>query len=219
MNDTELLGVLHTDPLGMAEEMTGISYKEDEDTQWIGFGVLQQKSKILELELAARGDTVFSNSLDRYESIIKDYGFELALDVPFTDPYDSADEHLFVYWHPYGLLLKFDTYQGVRVNGGKVQYCWKPADPDARETWKLTSSGSYSNGVWVGDHDCREALIFNLENLRKNGDFLNPWPTLPFMWLLHHGDTKVEGYDYEAITNERISFLTEHVRKGMGLSV
>jgi len=219
MNDTELLEVLHTDPLGIAEELTGVSYKEDEGTQWLGFGIMQEKNKIVERELKERGDTVFSNDLDRYQQIITDYGFELALEVPFTAQYDNAEERMFIYWHPYGLLLKFDTYQGVRVNGGKVQYCWKPADPDARETWKLTSSGGYYGGVWVGDHDCREALIFNLENLRTHGEFVNPWPSLPFMWLLHHGDTKVENYDYVGITSERISMLPEHVREGMGLNV
>ena len=219
MNNTELLEVLHTDPLLSAEKLTGKSYKEDEGTQWLGFGIMQEKRKIVDRELTERGDTVFQNYLDRYQRIITEYGFELALEIPFIAKYDGAEERFFVYWHPYGLLLHFDTYEGKRVNGGKVQYCWKPADPDARETWRLTSSGGYYDGVWVGNHDCREALIFNLENLRANGEFVNPWPRLPFMWLLHHGDIKVEGYDYKAITEERIDMLPEYVREGMGLSV
>jgi hypothetical protein len=61
-------------------------------------------------------------------------------------------------------------------------------------------------------------LIFNLENLFANGEFVNPWPALPFMWLLHHGDTKIEGYDYKAITDERIALLPENVLEGMGIA-
>lgn len=216
MNNTELLEVLHIDPLGVAEGLTGTSYKEDEDTQWLGFGIMQEKNSLVKAELLRRDDTVFFNDLDRYERIITHYGFEQVLDVPFTSR--DVEEHLYAYWHPYGLLLHFDTYKGVRVNGGKVQYCWKPADPDANNWWRLTSSGGFYSGVWVGHHDCREALIFNLENLFANGEFVNPWPALPFMWLLHHGDTKIEGYDYKAITDERIALLPENVLEGMGIA-
>ena len=217
MNNIELLEVLHTDPLLSAEKLTGKSYKEDEDTMWTGFGLMRIKGDIVKAELFARGDTVFSNDLDRYQSIITDYGFELVLDITFMSR--DVEEHFYVYWHPYGLLLHFDTSQGVRVNGGKVQYCWKPTDPDANDWWWLISSGGFRSGVWVGDHDCREALIFHLENLRAKGEFVNPWPALPWMWLLHHGDTKVEGYDYKAINEERINMLPEYVQEGMGLNI
>jgi hypothetical protein len=32
------------------------------------------------------------------------------------------------------------------------------------------------------------------------------------MWLLHYMDTKVKGYDYKAITADRIAMLPEDVR-------
>lgn len=69
--------------------------------------------------------------------------------------------------------------------------------------------------VWVGDHDCREAVKTNILGLIDNGVFLPKWKKRPFLWLLHYMDTKTEGYDYEAITNERIAMLPEDVRKAI----
>ena len=36
---------------------------------------------------------------------------------------------------------------------------------------------AYNNNelIWVGYHDCREALRFHIRRLREDGTFLNPW--------------------------------------------
>jgi len=217
MNNADLHSLLHLDPLLEAEKLTGKSYKEDDDTQWAGFGIMRAKSKAVEQELSERGDTTFRNQLDRYQEIITGYGFEKVLELDFNAAHDNKPEKFFVYWHPYGLLLHFDTYQTYEVNGGNVQYCWSSTAEDA---WRYTSSSSpLGDGLILGSHDCREATIFNLENLRTHGEFICPWPKLPFMWLLHHGDIKVEGYDHKSITDERIAMLPEHVRRGLGLQI
>jgi len=68
-------------------------------------------------------------------------------------------------------------------------------------------------GIWSGDHDCREALKFNINNLIENGTFIKKWKNQPFLWLLHYMDHKEDGYDHEAITKERISRLPEDVQQ------
>lgn len=213
--------ILKFDPLHAAEQLTGSSYKEDERTNMIGFGLAIRHGEMKDKHLKELDDTVLSNDLDRYQRIITEMGFELVLDLPFDAPgWDKNDpvrkEHFFVYAHRDGLLLSFDTYNETRVNSGKVRYCWRPK---VEKFMGVTSSGSMypdeeGNWYWGGDHDCREALRHNIHNLRVNGDFIALWPKGHniFMWLLHYRDTKVDHYDYEGITNSRIQMLPEWVR-------
>ena len=67
--------------------------------------------------------------------------------------------------------------------------------------------------VWVGHHDCREAIKNNINLMIENGVFLKEWKKQPFLWLLHHGDTKVEGYNYEEINQKRLNLLPDYVKK------
>ena len=70
--------------------------------------------------------------------------------------------------------------------------------------------------VWSGDHDCREALKFNVGQLAENGEFLKQWIKCPFIWLLHYVDYKdkgFDGYDYVAINKERLSKLPKKIQK------
>lgn len=67
--------------------------------------------------------------------------------------------------------------------------------------------------VWSGDHDCREAIKFNIKEMVENGTFLKKWIQPPFLWLLHYEDTKVPGYSYVDITNERISRLPVDIQE------
>ena len=89
----------------------------------------------------------------------------------------------------------------------------------SRKWWcTCTSSGGAhkTENVWIGDHDGREALLFNLDRLRKHGDFLAPWIEQPFLWLLHYTDSKTDGYDYKAIARERIAMLPPWVQEMIG---
>lgn len=71
--------------------------------------------------------------------------------------------------------------------------------------------------VWSGDHSCQEAIKFNISELEKNGAFLKQWVEPPFMWLLHYMDSKDDGYDYKAITNERLKQLPKEVLEAMNI--
>lgn len=66
--------------------------------------------------------------------------------------------------------------------------------------------------IWSGNHDCREALRFNISQLKKHGTFIPSWVQAPFLWLLHYRDTKDEEYDYKALNKERIALLPLHVQ-------
>ena len=101
------------------------------------------------------------------------------------------------------IVLAFDTYTWkgedgktqVDINGGKFYYAWKPnrSQEDGFPTGVLSSGGWESpsdkdwrrnrkdlgypkDGFWFGNHDCREALVFHINQLKEHGTFITPWP-------------------------------------------
>ena len=218
MMQDKLDQLLAYDPLAEAEQILG---RGSEPAAWLGMALAQQRGAALRDELASRGDTMLTNQLSRYLSIVRDLGFEEVLCLPFTGRSWSDEpapaEEFRIMAHRDGMLLAFDTYNTTAVNGAKVWYNWRCRD--AEVGWRITSSGSYHrwdpetrSGTWVGDHDAREALRHKIQGLRDNGEFLARWERRPFMWLLHHMDTKQEGYDHHAINEARIALLPDWVQ-------
>lgn len=133
--------MLNFDPLSMAEEITGRSYKEDEDTSQLGLLLHIAHNNKKERILNEIGDTTFIMKLDKYLEVIKGFGFQEIYVEDFTDK-DGRDNKLFVLYHyELGILLEFDTFYGSGVNGGKFYYNWSPNV--ATETNSCTSSGGF----------------------------------------------------------------------------
>lgn len=202
---------LRFDGLSVAEKITNQSYKEDANTALMGLALSMENNKSKTSMLSACGDSTLSMDMEPYRQVIREEGFTLALHLPFQGEKQTQEEFE-VWFHTDGLLLVMDSFEGCR-NSAKVYYNWKP-NPDI-QYHKYTSSGSISRvdqTVWIGDHDAREAIRFKLFNLRKHGTFLSQWIENPFLWLLHHRDTKQAGYDYKKINSERLAMLPDQVR-------
>ena len=239
-DDKDLASLLRFDALDAAEQFTGVSYKVSDITMQLGFGLMQTNSAAKDEALKARGDTVFNNTLERYIAIIEGAGYEKVYEEDFID--DKYPDHgiktntYYIYAHRDGLLLAFDTYGGkdnaewpTSVNGGKVYYNWvpNPLKEGEKRDYGITSSG-YTNkaGVHVGDHDCREALLFNMDRLRANGSFLPVWGERPYLSLLHYMDwAKQPDYkvNYDAysryapdVTERKIEKLPDWVKLMIG---
>ena len=69
--------------------------------------------------------------------------------------------------------------------------------------------------VWVGDYNGREGLFLHIRRLEANGKLVAPWPDVPWLWALHHMDTKTKDYDYRAINLERLGQLPDFVKKAI----
>ena len=212
--DTNLKDLLDFDPLGTAEKLTGKYSGDDDDTVFLGMMLAQQMSARKRAALHARSDTAMGDTVERYCGIVEMNGFEKVLTIPFHSD-SSGEEMFYVYAHHQGLLLVFDTYRAKHVNGGKLYYNWSPAS-DEFGGWPTSSGGCVLRKdtrecvrpyVWSGDHDCREALIYHIRALRDTGNFHSCWVDRPFLWLLHHQDTEVPGYEYKRINAERILML------------
>lgn len=211
----DLQSLLSFDALDAAEKLTGESYKTNEGTMALGFALMHSHAKRKNAALLAEGDTMLSNDLARYLSIIERLGFERVLEEGFVSHFDGSPERFFVFARRDGLLLTFDTYNGKGVNGGHLYFNWRSADET--HPWLPGVSGGYEgpdDGPWtlVGSHDCREALVHKIRTLEERGTLIAPWVKRPFLWLLHYSDTKVEGYDYTAINAKRLSLLPDWVQ-------
>jgi hypothetical protein len=209
--------ILSFDPLSEAEKATGKDYHNDESTSLLGLGLAITHNQRKDSLLKSMGDTSFTNDLQDYQQIIEAEGFVKIIELPFFSESSEKDESYFIYFNTEkGILLSFDTFSGRRsVNGGSFYYNWLP-DKNNENWFRLTSSGGFTKDVWVGCHDCREALRLNIRNLANNGKFVTPWVDEPFLWLLHHGDTKNEGYDYKKINEQRIAMLPDFVKEAIG---
>lgn len=223
LSDESLGKLLKRDSLREAEQLTGMSYKENDGVTMVGLGIAVDLSDQKDKALRAAGDSSFSNALSDYQAIIAAEGFRCVLQIPFTviwGPTETQHEQFFIYFDDRrGVLLVFDTFGGSRVNGGKFYYNVRPKDRDAGMGY-AGSSGGYRfcphNGscrdaddlVWAGDHDCREAIRFHLRQLESAGEFIMPWKVQPHLWLCHHGDTQGDGAeDYSRIRQDRIAML------------
>lgn len=80
--------------------------------------------------------------------------------------------------------------------------------------------------IWVGNHDCREAIRHNITNLKNNGDILNTWiyPET-CCWITHWGE-KDEIYgnlgrnkDPDTRTLERMAKFPQHVKDAIKVQI
>ena len=219
--DKDLDTLLRFDSLQRAEEISGKSYKEDENTAWMGMILMQANAKAKEAALTAQNDSVFSNELDRYLEIIATEGFYKIFEMEIP----NTNDKFFLYWHDDGILLQFDSYGGKWVDGGNFGYNWSPSEGE-RESC-LSSHDGLRDGVLAGSHDCREAIRFHIRKLRENGKFVVPWRREPPMVSLINRDEykqlgKVPWDEWRKISREirknRIAQLPEHVRNAITTS-
>ena len=204
--------LLKADPLTEAEEITGESYKTSKATMALGFLKMQELHRDKDALLGSNKDTVLSMKTEEWEALIKKMGFNELLTIPFES--GKQKEKLVICWLEPGILLCYDTCGLVYRNASSIYYCWKPDEDTEKtgKTYEVISSGTWTeDGVILGSHDAREALRFKLYKLFTYGTLITPWPKKPFLWLLHHGDTKDKNYDYEAINAERLAMLPKKV--------
>lgn len=212
----DLQRLLAIDPLAEAEKITGHSYKDDESTMRLGFGLGQIHGDAKREALIARDDTHFMSDWFDTMRIFSDLGFSIVHQHTFDGGYEGHREERFVVlWRPDGVLAKAESY-GAGRNTADIYYNWRPNE--GVDHWGLTSSGGYhresydaGDTVWIGHHDVREAVRHTLAALEENGSFVTPWIQRPFLWLLDYCRSKVPNCDYAAINESVIALLPEHV--------
>lgn len=217
--DEQLGKTISQDALADAERITGGSIHGDRDTQFLGLALHARAVDAKRVMLEDANDSCYGTTLEQYCAIIRDIGFGQLLTIPFQGAYHADEFH--IWWEGRrGLLLMFDTYFGCKsVNGGTFYYCWRPRGE--RRYGECLSSGHYTqDGVWVGYHDCREAIRFNIRRLESLGEFVVPWVEQQWLWPLHYADLPRDSAsrwkEADAIVDrcraERLAMLPPEVR-------
>lgn len=89
------------------------------------------------------------------------------------------------------------------------------------EQREIIFQNAYAQGlrnIWVGDHDCREAVKHNIHMLATNGKFAPNWKKCAFSWLCNYSEFKKnEPLDahYES-TKKRLSKFPKWVLDQIG---
>lgn len=197
-----LARLLSFDCLAEAERMTGKSYKENEAVVGLGMALNMDVSKQKEQILKSSFDTTFDSKLSYYLEVMSDLGFQEAYHREFQGSCEKPDHHYVMFQPELGILLNFDTYFGDSVNGGKYYYNLEAnRDPEGKIIsipFQTTSSGCMRDGIWAGDHDCREAVRFKINRLKLHGTFLKSWKKKPYISLTNYMDWNKKGSDYKS---------------------
>lgn len=217
-----------------AEELTGESYKESKRTESLGFALHVDASEQQEAILSFAGDLYWGMPFDRFLLSVHKGGFEEVLNLPFEGEHKdrTSSETFKVFWHPDGLLLVCDSYEGLLeeqvINKGDVYYNWEP-NPDTPPFQYTATGGFTEDGIWIGNHHYI-AMLYRMQNLRKHGEFVLPWVKRPFFWLTHWMDERCipvpkpsTAEDWkknskwrDELTEQRIQMLPAHVKEALG---
>lgn len=208
----ELTEALHYDPIAHAEHIAGKSCEDDSFVVILGMGLMHQANEKKSALLFLNRDTnSWRQTLDEWDAIILDLGFQKVYD----EPIPATDDRNRIFWHPDGILLHSDTFHGS-VNSAKA-YLFVKGNNRA----DISGGGSFGwikydeatgSGVAEVSKDVREGFRHFLDGVRAGGEILPKWPKIPFLWLLHHEDVRHGPYDHNAINAGRIACLPEHVR-------
>lgn len=216
--------MMNMDPLGEAEKMTGLSYKDDEETMHLGMLLHMAKNKAVANEMALRNDTHLGISWDDALAIYEDLGFVEIFSEDFVDHGFYEDEKpktecYKVFWRNGFLLTAESYYNQSAVNSSKLYYNWIPAEGLER-TYAFTSSGGFDwteddVKVWGGDHDARVGLRNIIDNLERNGEILDEWLFPPLLWMVNFSVTKDEDYSFEQENERLIAQFPEDIQKAI----
>ena len=199
------------DPLGVAEELTGKSYKDSEETTAIGFVLNMNFAKIKREALQAMDDTHMSSDYNEYVVKLIKLGFVEIYNQEFKNYQnawwpETADtkplEHFKIFWNPLGVLFTLESYN-KHVNSAHAYFNWKSTDP----TNPLKRPQHCSNGMilkdrnkanawrdednflaWECGEDMREGLIYKMVRYMTDGVFLPKWHTAPHLWFMNFGE-------------------------------
>lgn len=231
--DPDLAEALAYDPMAEAEKTVGQYCKDpipENQVAALGLLLLQRQREKTDALLFLNDDTnAFTQSFEEFLGVVQRLGFEKVLEEEFQsrawNPGDPTQTEKYTVWWRDGLLLAVESYSGFSrpgVNSAKLYGFWQPTEKE--DVWDAMYGCScgrirtWQEGqpcIMHFSYDSREGLRNQLSLMESKGTFLSEWPEVPFLWLLTYMDSTVEGYDYKAITEERLARLPEHVKKAI----
>ena len=182
-------------------------------------------NEVKEEYLKSINDTYFGMSWSYFKDLIKEKGFidGYSYEVKYKGYSKPTTEEIIIWYHPQkGLIIYAESYSNkASVNGGKLYgEIQANSKEDEEVIWKWLSTGGcvdIDNLIWYTSHDIREGLFSKLDTLESVGKFLNRWVKKDrFLYFVDYIESKIENYDYEKITKEKIKKCPKEMREIIG---
>jgi hypothetical protein len=159
VQDLVTQSILEYDAMTDAESIMGIPAITTEREHLVAASLALLSNLTRSQHLMDIGDTVFSNKLDRYVSIIEGLGFEKGYEAEWEhwerqdydadEPTKLVTEGYFIYGHSeLGIVLDFDTSGGDHVSSAHIHYAWKPPIRDMSRKVRDKFSFLHKGGGW-----------------------------------------------------------------------
>ena len=177
--------------------------------------------------LQSINDTYFRMSWDEFKNLIKSHGFipGLEYNLLYNGWSEPKTEEAILYYHPSkGLIIWATSFNGkTTVNGGNLYGEIKANSKEDCETiWRWLSSGGCINSeemIYKTSHDVREGLFSKLNTLESAGTFLSKWiDKNRFLCFVDYVEDDIPGYDYKAITKEKIMKCPKEMQEIIGIN-
>jgi len=222
---------LDFDPLLTAEQITGKSYKEDDETSSLGLVLHILHNKDKQKRLNESMDTYYSQKENGFMEVVADLGFKKVYSEDFDGNY--VKDELAVWVLKEGVLLVTETFgwsseKERSINKASIYYNIEPLDGDPNSIYPCLQSGGFHKNpdgklIWVGNHDVREGLRFHVNQLRKYGRFVTPWFEQPhlhiFPYIIKGPENDHRYHWYTDANNIRLKALPDDVKKMFGIKL
>jgi hypothetical protein len=219
--------ILTTDPIGDTEKMFGGKHWSEfnDGESLISILNVMKDGNLKEKHLKNINDTYFGMSWQYLKDLLKENGFinGYSYEVKYTCYSSTTDEEMIIYYHPEkGLVVWAESYSNkTSVNRGTLYGEIKANnEEDATIIRKWMSTGGFIDRdelIHTTAHDIREGLFSKIDTLETGGTFLTKWTKKDrFLWFVDYIETKVEGYDYEQITKDKIGKCPKELQNIIG---
>ena len=196
--------LLGCDSLGVAEAITGKSYKTDEETSSLGVAIHLRKTQVLRDALKAAGDTFYSMPMEQSIDIFKKAGFVQVFQTKFDGRRgvmnfdDLKEESYTLFAHADGYIIALESYCGKTVNSATLYFIIGSEELDkayAENAWNFPCSRcpiSLDNKKdgrvdFACDMDIREAFLHKFSHLQEKIAVKKQWER-HHLWLTHRID-------------------------------
>lgn len=203
----ELLGF---DGLLAAERLTGVSYKESEDTGLLGLSLMRSKSAELERELRASGDTFRGMLWVDALGVFVDAGFHSVHEWEFKCEWGDVERGCLFLDEGLRVIVVVTSFRG-KLNSALMYY------EVVLHKWSKFGSAGFleggwlsDDGVWIGESDVREGFKYKLAGLCDVGDFVpvRDWENVVTLMMAYGRDSGVEVEAFGGLPD----WLKEHVK-------
>lgn len=113
------------------------------------------------------------------------------------------------------LIVPFENIRwGIDENYEQYEIRQKEFQDTLLNPW-IEANNPYR--LWVGHHDCREAICLKIKSIAEHCIFIKDWQEMPFLWLLNYVSKSNNKYnvDYEKINREVIETLPVEVQNNI----